>query len=388
MLITLPLTLTLLTTLTLSPLLPVAPRSFQHPLAPIEMLLCCPVLLHLPFRSHTILPLRPRAAVAVKTHHMLVFPTPILCLPTLLCLSAPPITSATPLVTDFCFHGTAINPDNGKIANYKELLTCSTAPLWATANSLEIGWLFQGLGPHSAMPTGTNCCFFIHKHNMLTHKCATYIRIVCADRPGKTIPQRICWTAGGDHVIYTGNVSTKTADLTTAKCLFNSTISTPNGRFMTLDLSVYLESHLSPAEYEYVRIPIWMIPPHIQILYNLAPKIIDGHIYAEIRRGMYGLPQAGKLANDQLAQFLLPHHYLPCPVTPGLWMDTTSDLMFLLVVDDFGVRYTKRSDVERLVTTLCTKYHLATDWTGSRYIGLMLMWDYEHCTIDLTIMPG
>jgi hypothetical protein len=308
-------------------------------------------------------------------------------LPTLLCLSAPPITSATPLVTDFCFHGTAINPDNGKIANYKELLTCSTAPLWATANSLEIGWLFQGLGPHSAMPTGTNCCFFVHKHNMPAHKRATYIRIVCANRPEKTIPQRVRWTAGGDRVIYTGNVSTKTADLTTAKCLFNSTISIPNGRFMTLDLSDFCRL-LAPADHEYVLIPIWMIPSRIKTLYSLSTKIIDWHVYAEIRLGMYALPQAGKLANFQLAQFLLLHNYLPCPVTPGLWMDTTSDLMFLLVVDDFGVRYTKRSDVEHLVTTLCTKYHLATDWTGSRYIGLMLMWDYEHCTIDLTIMPG
>jgi len=68
-------------------------------------------------------------------------------------LSAPPPTSATPLATNFCFHGTAINPDNGKIAGYRELLTCSTAPLWATANGLEIGRLFQGLGPHSDMPT-------------------------------------------------------------------------------------------------------------------------------------------------------------------------------------------------------------------------------------------
>jgi hypothetical protein len=209
-------------------------------------------------------------------------------------LSAPPQTSSTPLATNFCFHGTAINPNNGKIAGYRELLTCSTAPLWATSNGLEIGQLFQGLGPHSDMPTGTNCCFFIHKHEMPSHKRATYIRIVCADRPEKTIPQQVRWTAGGDRVIYTGNVSTKTADLISAKCLFNSTISTPGGRFMTLDLSdFYLESHLAPAKYEYVRIPIWIIPPHIQTLYNLAPKIVDVHIYAEIRRGMYGLPQAG-----------------------------------------------------------------------------------------------
>ena len=160
----------------------------------------------------------------------------------------------------------------------------------------------------------------------------------------KKLPQRVWWTAaGGDQVIYTGNISTKTADLTTTKCLFNSTISTQNGRFMTLDLSdFYLESHLPRDEYEYVRIPLWMIPPHIQELYNLSSKITHGQVYAKIRRGMYGLPQAGKLANEQLVeQILLPHGYLLCPIThPGLWKDTHSDFMFTLVVDNFGVHYT------------------------------------------------
>lgn len=59
---------------------------------------------------------------------------------------------------------------------------------------------------------------------------------------------------------------------------------------------------------------------------NLPAKIIDCHIYAEIRHRMYRLPQAGKLTNEQLEQFLLPHQYIPCPVTPGLWRDTTGDL--------------------------------------------------------------
>ena len=84
--------------------------------------------------------------------------------------------------------------------------------------------------------------------------------------------------------------------------------------------------------YEYVRIPVWMIHTHIQELYGLSSKIVDGHVYMEIRRGMYGLPQASKLANEQLEQFLAPHGYFPCPITPpGLWTGRNSDLMFTLV---------------------------------------------------------
>jgi len=74
-----------------------------------------------------------------------------------------------------------------------------------------------------------------------------------------------------------------------------------------------------------------MIPSHIQELYGLATKIIDGHdVYADIRYGMYGLTQAGKLAHEQLGHFLASHGYSPCPISPRLWTDHNSDLMFNL----------------------------------------------------------
>ena len=47
----------------------------------------------------------------------------------------------------------------------------------------------------------------------------------------------------------------------------------------------------------------------------------DGHVHSEIRRGMDGLTQAGQLVSEQLEQFLLPHGYILCPVTPGLLME-------------------------------------------------------------------
>ena len=48
--------------------------------------------------------------------------------------------------------------------------------------------------------------------------------------------------------------------------------------------------------------------------------------------------------NEQLKQFLQTHGYLHCPVTPGLWKDSASNLMFtLVIVDDFAICYTKSS---------------------------------------------
>jgi hypothetical protein len=41
--------------------------------------------------------------------------------------------------------------------------------------------------------------------------------------------------------------------------------------------------------------------------YALAPLIYDNNVYVEIRRGMYGLPQASKIANNRLTAFLAPY---------------------------------------------------------------------------------
>jgi hypothetical protein len=61
--------------------------------------------------------------------------------------------------------------------------------------------------------------------------------------------------------------------------------------------------------------------------------------------------------------------------------------MFSLVVDDFGVRYTDQTSVDRLISTLQKKYKSTEDWEGKRYIGLTLDWDYTNRTVDLS-MPG
>ena len=193
---------------------------------------------------------------------------------------------------------------------------------------------------------------------------ATYVRAVCADRPEKTNPRRFNLTLGGDHINYPGNTSTKTADITTVKTFFNSVISTPDARFMTGDLKdFYLGTPLN--RYKYIRIPMKLIPQYIIDLYNLEAIAVNGFVWAEVRRGMYGLPQAGILANKLLQNKLAPHGYRPVPITPGLWKHDTRDLWFTLVVDDFGVKYTKRDDAEHLMATLqAVGYKVSQDWNG------------------------
>jgi hypothetical protein len=123
------------------------------------------------------------------------------------------------------------------------------------------------------------------------------------------------------------------------------------------------------------------------LAYKLAPISHNGYVYVRIEKGMYGLPQAGRLANDRLVKFLAPHGYRPVPITPGLWEHETRPTKFTLVVDDFGIKYCAETDAQHLLATLAKQYTTKADWTGSLYCGLTLHWNYRDRTCDVS-MPG
>eukprot|EP00978_Attheya_sp_CCMP212_P009755 scaffold23212_cov22-Attheya_sp.AAC.1 len=104
--------------------------------------------------------------------------------------------------------------------------------------------------------------------------------------------------------------------------------------------------------YEYIRIPVEMIPEEFIRAYNLNPLIRNGFIYAEVRKGMYGLPQAGKIAQDRLTKVLEPWGYAPAKITAGLWTHNTRPINFTLVVDDVGVKYQGKEHALHLIAAL------------------------------------
>jgi hypothetical protein len=106
-----------------------------------------------------------------------------------------------------------------------------------------------------------------------------------------------------------------------------------------------------------------------------------------IEKGMYGLPQAGIIANERLTKFLEPQGYTPCSITPGLWKHKTRSIQFSLVFDDFGIKYTDKANVHHLIAALSKDYVLKVDWAGTKYCGLSFAWDYANHTVDIS-MPG
>jgi hypothetical protein len=87
----------------------------------------------------------------------------------------------------------------------------------------------------------------------------------------------------------------------------------------------------------------------------------DGRVYIEIQKGMYGLPQAGILANELLQRNLAKNGYRPKTHTHGLWTHDTRPISLSLVVDDFGVRYVRREHAEHLMACIKKKYNISSD---------------------------
>ncbi len=69
---------------------------------------------------------------------------------------------------------------------------------------------------------------------------------------------------------------------------------------------------------------------------------------------------------------------------PGLWKHNTRPIQFTLVVDNFGVKYTRQEDVEHLKSVIEQDYTVNLDWTGNQYIGITLDWDYKQQQFHLS----
>ena len=73
---------------------------------------------------------------------------------------------------------------------------------------------------------------------------------------------------------------------------WNSVISTEDTRYMCLGLSLfYLLAALE--YYKYMKIPLALFPTWIIEQYNLNKHAKNGMVHIEMRRAVWGLPQAG-----------------------------------------------------------------------------------------------
>jgi hypothetical protein len=186
-----------------------------------------------------------------------------------------------------------VHPITGKEMEYMALMKDHRLqPLWKRGFGNECGRLFQGIRD---IP-GTDTCFFIKLTNIPKDRNITYGKIVCDYKPHKTEKERVRLTVGGDKLDYSGDIATSTADITTFKILINSSLSTEDSAMMMMDIKNYYMGTPLPW-FEYMKMLLSRFPEEIVQKYHLKALAIDGWVYIEIRKGMYGLKQAGSFSD-------------------------------------------------------------------------------------------
>jgi hypothetical protein len=183
-----------------------------------------------------------------------------------------------------------------------------TMKVWRAAFCKELGRLVAGW--NDTERTGT-VVFMSHDQILRIPKdrTVTYARIVVDYRPQKEDPNRVRITCGSNLINYPGKTTMRTADLITAKIRWNSFLSTSNARCLCADVkNFYLETGILDR-FEYMKMPARLIPVKFMTKYQLYDKVNKGFIYMEIQKGIYGLPQAGILANKLLRQRLATDGY-------------------------------------------------------------------------------
>jgi hypothetical protein len=155
-----------------------------------------------------------------------------------------------------------VHPTMGKfISSYKQLIhDPTTTKIWQTAFGKDFGGMAQG--EDKMGQKGTNS-IFVMSHEAIRaipkKQTVTYACVVVDYRPQKTDPHCIRITAGGNLINYLGKLSTRTADLTTSKLMWNSVISTAGAQYMCLDIkNFYLSAPLD--RYKYMKMPLNLFP--------------------------------------------------------------------------------------------------------------------------------
>ena len=118
---------------------------------------------------------------------------------------------------------------------------------------------------------------------------------------------------------------------------------------MILEISdFYLMTPLKRKEY--VRIKLLGFPEKVIEHYNLRKKVTrDGFVYVSIKQGMYGFHQSGILSQTLIEKRLNAHGYHQSRFTPSLWTHEWRPICFMLVMDNFGVKYIGKEHADHLI---------------------------------------
>ena len=235
---------------------------------------------------------------------------------------------------------------------------------WQPALSNRWGRLAQG---NDAGVAGTNTIKFVPYRDVQKDNKVTYASFVCDHRPLKDEIKRISLVVGGDKLEFYSDSSPPATGLTETKLLLNCITSNANkgANFASMDLKdMFL--HNVMEEPEYMKVNYKYFTHEIRKIYNLDELVhSNDYVYINIQEGMYGLKQAAILVYNEVSTLLKKAGYQTIMDSLGMWKYHTRRKLLCLGVDDFGIKYYDKDDIQHLENALKPQY-TATNRLGRK----------------------
>ncbi len=132
----------------------------------------------------------------------------------------------------------------------------------------------------------------------------------------------------------------------TFNCLLNSVVS-DHAFFESIDLTDFYLGTENPFP-QFLKIYLDAYPDAVLSRLRLDPFVqLNRHgkrfVLFRMDKTLYGLKEAGELSNLRLVQLLSSFGFVETS-TPCLFRHTSRPITFVLVVDDFGVKYQHRAE--------------------------------------------
>ncbi len=172
-----------------------------------------------------------------------------------------------------------VTQDPGQPTSYRAALGGPDREAWLQAMDQEWERLVDKWGclqfvAPTDRPSGTQACY-----------CNPVVKV--KDKPEGPV-RRVRVTAGGDKIVYTGDVSAATASMETIKLQWNA-ICSEHAEWMCLDVvDFYLGTPLEEPQWMWV--PLSLCPESTRARYGLDRLAVGGKVLARLNKGIYGLP--------------------------------------------------------------------------------------------------
>jgi len=243
----------------------------------------------------------------------------------------------------------------GKLTYEKALLSVDGKE-WANKMEQELDRLIEK----------TETAEAIHYREKKDNKRPTYASVVLEQKPGKE--KRIRMVFGG-HMQEENPIWTSRNTDMAAKKLFLNKVVSEGLKFMTLDIKDFYLAEMNVLdEPEYMVVKEKILTEKYKLKYR--DMIKNGMLLLRLKRPIYGMKQAGYISQRNLIKVLETEGYTETDYH-CIYTNRAKSVTFVTHVDDFGVGYRNKKDVERLIEVLQKAgYTITIDWEGLKFCGM------------------